>query len=128
MFRKWARLASGTETVARKGPAGHSGCRAERGSERAKDPLDAGGTLPGCWPTREQVNGKAKPVYVITGFDYQEADIDARSISLPTGSAAGSSRTIRGTDNRTARYRLVALRDRRRRTKLGRTLQKEGIV
>src|SRR5438034_7842970 len=44
-----------------------------------EDPVDAGGTLPGCWPTREQVNGNANPVYVITGFDYQEADIDARS-------------------------------------------------
>ena len=44
-----------------------------------EDPVDAGGTLPGCWPTREQVHGNANPVYVITGFDYQEADIDARS-------------------------------------------------
>ena len=45
-----------------------------------KDPLDAGGTVPGCGPTREQVNGAGTPVYVINGFDYQEGDVDARSL------------------------------------------------
>lgn len=45
-----------------------------------KDPLDAGGTVPGCGPTREQVNGAGTPVYVINGFDYQEGDVDARSV------------------------------------------------
>jgi hypothetical protein len=44
---------------------------------RLDDPLDAGGTVPGCYPTREQVNGK-DPVYVINGFDYNEEDVDAR--------------------------------------------------
>ncbi|MFL5953123.1 MAG: hypothetical protein ACJ76I_03335 [Gaiellaceae bacterium] len=44
-----------------------------------KDRLDAGGTVPGCGPTREQVNGVGTPVYVINGFDYQEGDVDARS-------------------------------------------------
>jgi hypothetical protein len=44
------------------------------------DRLDAGGTVPGCFPTREAVNrASAKPVYVINGFDYQEGDVDARS-------------------------------------------------
>jgi hypothetical protein len=44
-----------------------------------KDSLDAGGTVPGCWPTREQVNAAGTaPVYVIDGFDYQEGDVDAR--------------------------------------------------
>jgi len=45
-----------------------------------KDRLDAGGTVPGCGPTREQVNGAGTPVYVIDGFDYQEGDVDARSV------------------------------------------------
>lgn len=37
--------------------------------------------MPGCFPTREMVNGAtAKPVYVINGFDYVESDADARSI------------------------------------------------
>jgi hypothetical protein len=40
--------------------------------------LDAGGTLPGCFPTREQVNRAGTPVYVINGFDYEEGDVDAR--------------------------------------------------
>jgi hypothetical protein len=45
-----------------------------------KEPADAGGTVPGCFPTRETINNSTtKPVYVINGFDYQEGDIDARS-------------------------------------------------
>jgi hypothetical protein len=45
-----------------------------------KSALDAGGTVPGCFPTREMVNGASTPpVYVIDGFDYQESDVDARS-------------------------------------------------
>lgn len=42
-----------------------------------RDPLDAGGAVPGCYPTRAQVNANA-PVYVLNGFDYQEDDVDAR--------------------------------------------------
>ncbi len=34
--------------------------------------IDGGGTMPGCSPTRQQVNGD-DPVYVITGFEYNEA-------------------------------------------------------
>jgi len=41
-----------------------------------RDPLDGGGTVPGCMPTRTQVNGR-DPVYVINGFDYQEGNVDA---------------------------------------------------
>jgi hypothetical protein len=49
-----------------------------------KDPLDGGGTLPGCFPSRELVNKSAtKPVYVINGFDYQEGDVDARASGGP---------------------------------------------
>ena len=45
-----------------------------------KSPLDGGGTVPGCFPTREMVNGASdKPVYVINGFDYVESDADARA-------------------------------------------------
>jgi hypothetical protein len=46
-----------------------------------KEPLDAGGTVPGCYPTRGAVNAAAKsPVYVLNGFDYQEDDVDARPL------------------------------------------------
>jgi hypothetical protein len=49
-----------------------------------KNKLDGGGTVPGCFPTREAVNGAtAKPVYVIDGFDYIEDDVDTRSIGGP---------------------------------------------
>jgi hypothetical protein len=49
-----------------------------------KDPLDGGGTLPGCFPSRELVNkSAAKPVYVINGFDYQEGDVDGRADGGP---------------------------------------------
>jgi hypothetical protein len=45
-----------------------------------KESVDAGGTVPGCFPTRETINGASgKPVYVINGFDYTEGDIDARA-------------------------------------------------
>jgi hypothetical protein len=43
-----------------------------------RDPLDAGGVVPGCYPTRAQVNAHGA-VYVLNGFDYQEDDVDARS-------------------------------------------------
>jgi hypothetical protein len=36
-------------------------------------PLDEGGTVPGCAPTRAQINRSQPPVYVLDGFDYQEA-------------------------------------------------------
>jgi len=46
-----------------------------------KAPLDGGGTVPGCFPTRQMINGAAaKPVLVINGFDYVETDADARSV------------------------------------------------
>ena len=44
-----------------------------------RDRLDAGGTVPGCMPTRSQVNAAGQPVYVLGGFDYEEGDVDARS-------------------------------------------------
>lgn len=37
----------------------------------------AAGTAAGCYPTREQINGD-DPVFVITGFDYYEIQVDAR--------------------------------------------------
>jgi hypothetical protein len=42
------------------------------------DPLDDGGAVPGCSPTLEQVNAAGTPVFVIDGFDYAEAQVDAR--------------------------------------------------
>lgn len=46
-----------------------------------KNPLDGGGTVPGCFPTREMINGASpKPILVINGFDYNETDADARSV------------------------------------------------
>jgi hypothetical protein len=41
-----------------------------------RNPLDVGGTVPGCYPTRAQVNGQ-DPVYILNGFDYDEDDVDA---------------------------------------------------
>jgi hypothetical protein len=38
-----------------------------------------GGTAPGCYPSRAQVNAASNPpVYVISGFDYYEIEVDAR--------------------------------------------------
>jgi hypothetical protein len=46
-----------------------------------KAPLDGGGTVPGCFPTREMINGASStPVLVLNGFDYAESDADARSV------------------------------------------------
>src|SRR4051812_8960773 len=43
--------------------------------------LDAGGTVPGCYPTRAAINSASKtPVLVLNGLDYQEDDVDARSL------------------------------------------------
>jgi hypothetical protein len=65
------------------------------GTEQA-GPTMSGGTVPGCFPTRQQLNG-SHPVYLINGFDYVENDIDLRgsggqywriSYGLVDGSAA----------------------------------------
>jgi hypothetical protein len=42
-----------------------------------QSPVDDGGAVPGCQPTREQINGtdSGEPVYGIDGFDYEEADL-----------------------------------------------------
>lgn len=48
------------------------------GSWAAAPGSSVGGTVPGCYPTREQVNAH-DPVYVIDGFDYVEDQVDARS-------------------------------------------------
>jgi hypothetical protein len=43
--------------------------------------LDGGGTVPGCYPTRAAINSASRtPVLVLNGFDYQEDDVDARSL------------------------------------------------
>jgi hypothetical protein len=46
------------------------------GTEQA-GPTMAGGTVPGCFPTRQQLNGN-DPVYLINGFDYVENEVDLR--------------------------------------------------
>jgi hypothetical protein len=44
------------------------------------DSANAGGTAPGCFPSREAVNkSTTKPVYVINGFDYEEGNVDVRA-------------------------------------------------
>jgi len=40
--------------------------------------VGAGGIVPGCFPTRGQVNDRDR-VYVLNGFDYGEDDIDLRA-------------------------------------------------
>jgi len=60
-----------------------AGLRLESGDwlGTGKNPLDGGGTVPGCFPTREMVNGASPdPVYVINGFDYAESDADTRNV------------------------------------------------
>jgi hypothetical protein len=43
--------------------------------------LDAGGTVPGCYPTRAAINSASTtPVLILNGLDYQEDDVDARSL------------------------------------------------
>jgi hypothetical protein len=64
--------------------AQHGWCGALRlpgGGWIARDggPLDGGGAVPGCQPTRQQVNGAGEPVFVLNGFDYVEGDVDARA-------------------------------------------------
>jgi hypothetical protein len=60
-----------------------AGLRLEGGAwlGTGKAPLDGGGTIPGCFPTREMINAaSADPVLIINGFDYVETDADARSV------------------------------------------------
>jgi hypothetical protein len=50
--------------------------------------IDEGGSVPGCHPTRQQINGDGRPVYVIDGFDYVEALVrghDGRSWRVEYG-------------------------------------------
>ncbi len=51
-------------------------------------PLDEGGSVPGCAPTRAQVNRSKPAVYVLDGFDYQEAIVrghDGRQCRIEYG-------------------------------------------
>jgi hypothetical protein len=60
----------------------HGWCTAIRmqGGEWAGTKGASGGsTAPGCYPSRTQTNAASgTPVYVITGLDYYESDLDAR--------------------------------------------------
>lgn len=46
-----------------------------------EEPIDAGGTMPGCQPTRSQINAGSggTPVLEIDGFDYDEDLVGART-------------------------------------------------
>jgi hypothetical protein len=57
------------------------GLRVPGGDWIARDqgPLNGGGAVPGCQPTREDINAAGDPVLIINGFDYVEGDVDARA-------------------------------------------------
>jgi hypothetical protein len=84
------------------------------------DAANAGGTAPGCFPTRAAVNESApEPVYVLTGFDDEEGNVDARRaggsfwrirygvISIPGATRVAD--TISGTSVPVVHGRLFAL-------------------
>jgi hypothetical protein len=67
-----------------------------------------GGTVPGCFPTRTQINGN-DPVYVITGFDYQEGllTVHGRLWRIYRGIVDGGGPAVRVTDRRSGRATTV---------------------
>jgi len=71
------------------------------GTEQAGATM-AGGTVPGCFPTRQQVNG-SDPVFLINGFDYVENDVDLRGAGgaywrITYGLVSGSPAPVRVVD------------------------------
>ena len=60
--------------------------------------------MPGCFPTRTQING-SDPVYVITGFDYQEGllTVHGRLWRIYYGIVDGRGPAVRVTDRRSGR-------------------------
>ena len=67
-------------------------------------PGSEGGTVPGCFPTRTQING-SDPVYVITGFDYQEGLLTVHGTlwHIYYGIVDGRGPAVRVTDLRSRR-------------------------
>jgi hypothetical protein len=67
-----------------------------------------GGTAPGCFPTRTQING-SDPVYVITGFDYQEGllTVHGRLWRIYYGIVDGREPAVRVTDRKSGRSTSV---------------------
>jgi hypothetical protein len=63
-----------------------------------------GGTVPGCFPTRTQING-SDSVYVITGFDYQEGllTVHGRLWRIYYGIVYGGGPAVRVTDRKSGR-------------------------
>jgi hypothetical protein len=63
-----------------------------------------GGTVPGCFPTRSQVNSQGA-VYMLTGFDYQEGDltVDGRLWRIYYGRVDGKRPAMRVVDRHTRR-------------------------
>jgi len=71
-------------------------------------PGSEGGTVPGCFPTRTQINGN-DPVYVITGFDYQEGlfTVHGRLWRIYYGIVDGRGPAVRVTDRKSGRSTSV---------------------
>jgi hypothetical protein len=74
----------------------------------AGQPGSEGGTVPGCFPTRTQING-SDPVYVITGFDYQEGllTVHGRLWRIYYGIVDGRGPAVRVTDTLAGRATTV---------------------
>lgn len=74
----------------------------------AGGPGSEGGTVPGCFPTRAQING-SDPVYVITGFDYQEGLLTVHGTlwRIYYGIVDGRGPAVRVTDRRSGRSTTV---------------------
>ncbi len=72
------------------------------------EPGSEGGTVPGCFPTRTQING-SDPVYVITGFDYQEGLLTVHGTlwRIYYGIVDGRGPAVRVTDRRAGRSTTV---------------------
>ena len=64
--------------------------------------------MPGCFPTRTQING-SDPVYVITGFDYQEGllTVHGKLWRIYYGIVDGRGPAVRVTDRRSGRSTTV---------------------
>ena len=82
---------------------------------RLQSPLDGGGTVPGCQPTRSQVNDAApdSPIFVINGFDFNEVIVNARGPGrdvwrLIYGVVDGARKPVRVVDRVSGRSAPVA--------------------
>src|SRR5207302_126234 len=72
-------------------------------------PGGGSGTVPGCFPTRTQING-TKPVYEITGFDYQEGllTVGGKLWRIYYGVVGGHGSAVRVIDKKSGRSTTVS--------------------